>query len=820
MVESLANSAKARAPLTDFVSLALTQNSRSGLTEILKFIAEAVNAYGCVLWEVAPGSDFDAKYPRGHLFVLDQWLEDERIYAFHDLPPYSAAGYTVLNQKTLNVKDVSSDSRVSRDSQYLRRLGVKSLVSVPIIFPDNTERGAITLYRTSNNPSTEDEVALIEQLSLLVPALYQTIRVKLIFSLTQRVDRILERAKLAIHSKDLSKIEVKAEVRNALTRVCATVSDAFKCVETSVFLEDRSGAGNYELVATTWPEPVEKKVYRKHEKGITGWVLTYGKPVKIFDLANFERDRIAIRHEYHGIVWTDSLNIKSSARRFLNLAPDGDLPPLSFMAAPIIVSGKVLGAIRCSTAKKGPYYFAEADLNLLQIVAARISQYWSDWLNELETQEENQTWQSLSESIGKLNAFALSKLSDDKPIESAIFEEALRITRSVIKGAEIMDIRMLDRQTNELYFVATQGHAWHQGSMKDVQARKELRFKVDDTPPTSAGAHVFQTAQVYCIPDVGNDPYNSEKVTFPSVRRMIVAPIKVGNYTYGVLDILGVGEQEFSRNAVAIAELLGQQLGLYHYIAETIDLLRAAQAALAEQVKERIQTLEDLAHQLKSPINQAHTRIQSALKDGLNDSSLLAIRGLTRKAKRVTMSTMIFASLAGGKPIKPKLATLDYEAAVRILIEAASDNELMIDPDRHISVQVNRKSLDVLKSNVVRVDYDLLEQALNNILDNAGKYSYVNSVIEIFGGLTTHTRRFHISVTNMGLPIKAGYVQECMKRGWRSDMAKLVTGEGSGIGLWIVKNIMEVHNGELHIIPTTPSNRTEIKLIFPSLQKE
>jgi len=810
---------KASVPLTDFVSLALAQNSRSGLAEILKSIAQAVDAYGCVLWEVAPGSNFDADPPRGHLFVLDQWLEDGRIYAFYDLPPHSAAGKSVLTGETVYVEDVINDPRVSKDPRYLRRLGVKTIVSVPIIFPDNTRRGAITLYRTTSNPFTEDEVAIVEHLAPLVPALYQTIRVKLIFSLTRRVDRILNRAKLTTHNQQLSKEEVKEEVGKAISRVCATVSEAFKCIETSVFLEDRNEApGDYELAGTTWPEPVERTVYRKYEKSLTGWVLTHGRPVRIFDLANFERDKLAIRRDYHGIIWTDSLDIKSSASRFLNLAPGDDLPPLSFMAAPIVIGGKVLGVIRCCTARKGPYYFAEADLNLLELVAAKISQYWSDWLNDLEMQGENQTWQLLSKSISELNAFALSKLNDDRPVESDIFVEALRITRSVIKGAEIMDIRMLDRQTNELEFVATQGHAWNQGSLKERQARKEHRFHVYDTPPTSAGAHVFQTGQVHRIPDVTNDPYYSEKLIFPGVRRMIIAPVMVGKLTFGVLDIWGVGEQEFPNNAVAIAELLGQQLGLYHYIAETVDLLNKARAGLAEQVKERIQTLEDLAHQLKSPINQAQARIQSAIRDAPSgDRSLFAIRGLTRKAKRVAMSTMLFASLAGEKPIKPKLATLDYETAVRLLIEAASDNELMIDPDRHINMMVNRESLSVLESNVVRVDHDLLEQALNNILDNAGKYSFGNSVIEIFGGLTTRTHRFHISVANVGLPIKPSDLHKCVERGWRSQSARLVTGEGSGIGLWIVKNIMEVHNGELHIIPTTPSNRTEIKLIFPIL---
>jgi GAF domain-containing protein len=808
--------------LSNFVSLALNQSDRSGLSAILKSIAQAVDAYGCVFWEVAPGSTLNADPPRGHLFVLDQWLQDGLIYAFHDLPPHSAAGYTVLTQMTLNVKDVNTDPHVSKDPRYLRRLGVKTLASVPIIFTDGTRSGAITVYRKTPDPFTEVELRTIEQLSLLVPALYQTVRVKLIFSLTRRVDEILSKTKFATHDRELTSKLGKAEVEKALRKVCSAVSDAFTCIETSIFLEDPSGVpGDFELKATTWSQPVERSTYRKHEKGLTSWVLTHSKPVKIFDLANFERDSAAIRKEYRGLVWTDSLDFKSIVRKSLKLAKSDDVPPLSFMAAPIVTSGKVMGVIRCCTAKKGPYYLAAADLNLLELIATRISQYWSDCLTEIETQEENRTWQLLSESIGALNKFALSKLGNDRPLEWEIFEEALRVTNSVIPNAEILAVRMLNRETNELRFVATHGHAWRVGSRKEVQARKEYTFDVGEIPPTSAGAHVFQCGQVLPISDVSKDPYYSEKPVFPEVKRMIIAPIMVGEDTYGVLDIRGVGVHKFPRNAVAIAELLGRQLGLYHYIAETLDQLGKAKADLADEVKEKIQTFEDLAHQLKSPIIQAQARIESAVRDDVSgDRSLLAVRGLTRKAKRVAMGTMIFTSLARNRRIIPKLAKLDRETAVRLLIEAASDNELMIDPGRRISMHVDREGLIALESNVVKVDHDLLEQALNNILDNAAKYSYNNTKIEIFAGVTSRTNRFHLSVANVGLSLRGAEVQEAVKRGWRGDRAKLVTGEGSGIGLWLVANIMEVHEGELQIIPTTQSNRTEIKLIFPNQDTE
>ena len=812
-------------PLVSLVATAIDLTDLKDLSVILQSIARSMNCYGCVLWEIAPGSDLTASPPRGHLFVLDQWLEDGRPYYFDDLPIYSAAGKTVMTQETINIDNVETDSRVSADPRYLRRLGVKALLSVPIIFTDGSRRGAILFYRKTPEPFSDEEIALGEQLGLLVPPLYQTIRVKNIYGVTRRVEQILNKAKQQTHSKEFSERGTKSVIARALRQICDFISESFQCIETSVFLEDPlTEPGDYQLIATTWPIDVPKKTYHKEQKSLTGWVLFHRRPVKIFDLANFQRDKRTIQQQYRNIGWTDSLDIKNSIMHFLDRKDSSTLPPLSFMAAPIVMGDRVLGVIRCCTAKKGPYYFAEADLNLLELVATQISQYWSDWLNEMEMQEENRSWASFTEKIGKLNNYVLKELASVNPNEKRIMAEALRITRAVVKDAEIMDVRLVDETTNELFFFATDGDDWNKGSIREVANRKAHRFSVGSQPPTSAGAHVMQTRQTYSIPDITHrGSFYSEQLTFPGVKRMIVAPLKVESEIFGVLDIRGTGKKGFPRNAEAIADLLGVQLGLYHYLAKTVGKLHKVELDLEAQAQERIQTLEDLAHQIKGPIYQAHERIQSVLRATLSDerleNSLLAIRGLARKSKRVTMSTMLYSALARNKHIQPKPELLDYAYLIRMLIEAASDNSLMIDPRRRLNIQVDRKSFEIVDQIAFEADRDLLEQAVNNLLDNAGKYSFENTVIDVYGGITA-TGRFHVTVENEGLPLSSVDIQNCVKRGWRSDLAKWTTGEGSGIGLWIVDSIMIAQKGSLVIIPTDAESKTQIKLIIPKAKDE
>ena len=137
---------------------------------------------------------------------------------------------------------------------------------------------------------------------------------------------------------------------------------------------------------------------------------------------------------------------------------------------------------------------------------------------------------------------------------------------------------------------------------------------------------------------------------------------------------------------------------------------------------------------------------------------------------------------------------------------------MTIDPTLNIDFSVHKEGLNALNRVSVEADYDLLVQAISNLLDNAAKYSFPDTRVEIFCGLTSK-QNFHITVKNEGLPLHE--TEKCKERNWRGAEAKLVTGEGSGIGLWIVDAIMRAHDGRLIIIPTE-KDMTEVKLLFPT----
>ncbi len=418
-------------------------------------------------------------------------------------------------------------------------------------------------------------------------------------------------------------------------------------------------------------------------------------------------------------------------------------------------------------------------------MADQIAQCWSTWLGRREVQEENDAWRKFIDGTKKLNDFVQTEVDRDYPDEVSIFEEALRLVSDVVPGTEIAAIRIRNDK-NWLQFAA-------------ILPRDPDRHKITiplDQHLDNIAVEVMHTGEIrngLCEWPSGSNE------SIPGTRFVIVAPLASDNNPnnrFGVIELVRNRDREFPRHGEQVAELLGRQLGMYHRLVTTIIEIR-------RQQKTRIQAWKDLSHQLKSPILQAKKRADLILREmsewrAINpkaetpdlNSQLFAIRGLCRKAKRVTMSLGMLESLASQKPIELKPKRLRLESLKKMLIEASMDSQVLVDPKRGIKFGVDEPTFYVLQGALVEADMNLLEQAVSNLLDNAGKYSFDNTVVRIFGGLT-NKRQFHISVVNKGVKIAPHDVRNCVRREWRGEEAKLLTQEGSGIGLWIVDKIMK-----------------------------
>jgi hypothetical protein len=165
--------------------------------------------------------------------------------------------------------------------------------------------------------------------------------------------------------------------------------------------------------------------------------------------------------------------------------------------------------------------------------------------------------------------------------------------------------------------------------------------------------------------------------------------------------------------------------------------------------------MEDLKHQLVSPLRTAASRTESVLRigrfDGRVEGQLKAVRGLCRKASRVAMSAGVFATLSRGdnRSANPSgSASTTWAAAHR----RRDDDQVLGDPRRGIRFEVERESIRRMGRRLVNVDTSFLQQCVGNVLDNAAKYGYEGPACR--SGRTSG-REHHLAIASTGIPLRA-----------------------------------------------------------------
>src|SRR4029077_3773561 len=262
---------------------------------------------------------------------------------------------------------------------FLRTAGIRTMCSVPFKFMDQAS-GTLNLYRKRPVEFQQAEISLIQQFAELLPALYHSMRTQLSLDLISKVSKIQH----STESPAVDSLSLGLEVKPTVQKICDTVADALQCEEVSVFLRNSvDGSDLFELIATTWKEPAYKLDYRQDASdGLTGWVLAHSQPIKIYDLGRFEEEKENIRLEYPGITWGDPFMLKS---RMLH---ERGSRIFSFVAVPVIKGNRVLGGLRCNTARKGTDYFTDRDVELLNLISQQIGQCWCEWLRRRQIQKE------------------------------------------------------------------------------------------------------------------------------------------------------------------------------------------------------------------------------------------------------------------------------------------------------------------------------------------------------------------------------------------------------------------------------------------------
>lgn len=278
-----------------------------------------------------------------------------------------------------------------------------------------------------------------------------------------------------------------------------------------------------------------------------------------------------------------------------------------------------------------------------------------------------------------------------------------------------------------------------------------------------------------------------------------VIPLTSYKRVLGVLVLETPKPERFTEDAFDFIRLIASRVAV---AIENAQLYQLAQEQLAKLTKlyEQVSDLEKLktdmiriaAHDLRNPVGVITGYIEllewSFAEGALTKKQRDHINAIMRAAQRMQKITSDILSLE-------RIEKLHLEKANRIelndLVQQAFNDFDSQGQEKHQHLQLNitERLLEVL------ADSAQIREAIGNLISNAIKYTPENGKIEVSLEYDEDNAIFRVRDNGYGIPLEqqAGLFQPF----YRATTAKTIDIEGTGLGLHLVKNIIQRYDGEM-----------------------
>lgn len=221
----------------------------------------------------------------------------------------------------------------------------------------------------------------------------------------------------------------------------------------------------------------------------------------------------------------------------------------------------------------------------------------------------------------------------------------------------------------------------------------------------------------------------------------------------------------------------------------------------------------NLLHELNTPLVAIERLARSGCDRDFSAQSAQQtferISSYSGLARRLIQNARLFSALTESRTPQANMRTIQVHSLCLSISELLHDHEVL-SPQARVS---GRMGSTAPRSMVLRTDKDILLQAVSIVVDNAFRYSYRDSHVEV--SLAANDQRLLITVKNKGLSLSPAEVPLATTRGWRSAHAQAAAVEGAGNGLWIASVLLQALYGELVICPTNAEGITTVTITLP-----
>lgn len=243
--------------------------------------------------------------------------------------------------------------------------------------------------------------------------------------------------------------------------------------------------------------------------------------------------------------------------------------------------------------------------------------------------------------------------------------------------------------------------------------------------------------------------------------------------------------QKIARGENLGAVKADEKISELYYLQESVNTLAAQ---LAEQKLIRNQLVSDLAHEVRTPLTTLQGNIEAML-DGVWEVTPERLSSLNRQVKRLAHLIQMIDQLEDAETSRNKL-TLEHLDIKELLSSVVIAFQPQADEKK---ISLNLKSQPI----IIEADRNKLDQVFSNILSNAIKFTSKEGTISIQSKQVKDHLLVKIKDNGEGIPHeKVDYIFE---RFYQVEPSRNSELNGQGIGLAVVKSIIEAHKGQVKV---------------------
>ena len=343
-----------------------------------------------------------------------------------------------------------------------------------------------------------------------------------------------------------------------------------------------------------------------------------------------------------------------------------------------------------------------------------------------------------------------------------------------------------------------------------IELARELGRRYPPDPNATTGVpKVMRTGQSEFYPEIPSALLEAAAVDDDhrciirelDLRSALVVPLRGKDHVFGAITfVLAGGERRYGDRDLALAEELA------HRVAVLIERRRLEEEAEhANRMKDEF--LATMSHELRTPL-QAIVGYASMLERGIARDPAKAIATILRNATaqtRLVEDILDVARIASGK-LRLAMSRVDLAAAVRAALEAVRPAAAA----RRIRI-VEDIAPDL---GAVYGDLDRLQQIVWNLLTNAVKFTEPDGVVEVHAARTGSA--FRVTVRDHGKGIPPEHLGRIFERFRQLDSSTTRARGGLGLGLAIVRYLVEAHGGTVHAHSDGPGTGATFTVALPA----